>query len=122
MKSIFNGIQWRELVAWLPVLGLLMVLSALPFGWSDYQRIGIYVLGIGYVADYSCNQRWKQFSWSRGKWIYVVNKEGNKAVKREIRIGRQNPQYYEVLEGLEPGEKVITSGYDTYGDSDVLVF
>lgn len=57
-----------------------------------------------------------------GKWIYVVNKEGTKAVKREIRIGRQNPQYYEVLEGLEPCEKVITSGYDTYGDSDVLVF
>ena len=57
-----------------------------------------------------------------GKWIYVVNKDGNKAVKREIRIGRQNPQYYEVLEGLEPGEKVVTSGYDTYGDSDVLVF
>ena len=57
-----------------------------------------------------------------GKWIYVVNKEGTKAVKREIHIGRQNPQYYEVLEGLEPGEKVITSGYDTYGDSDVLVF
>ena len=57
-----------------------------------------------------------------GKWIYVVSKDGNKAVRREIRIGRQNPQYYEVLEGLEPGEKVITSGYDTYGDSDVLVF
>ena len=57
-----------------------------------------------------------------GKWIYVLNKDGNKAVKREIRIGRQNPQYYEVLEGLEPGEKVITSGYETYGDSDVLVF
>ena len=57
-----------------------------------------------------------------GKWIYVVSKDGNKAVKREIRIGRQNPQYYEVLEGLEPGEQVITSSYDTYGDSDVLVF
>ena len=57
-----------------------------------------------------------------GKWIYVINKEGTKAVKREIRIGRQNPQYYEVLEGLAPGEKVITSGYETYGDSDVLVF
>ncbi len=57
-----------------------------------------------------------------GKWIYVVNKEGTKAVKREIRIGRQNPQYYEVIDGLEPGERVITSGYDTYGDSDVLVF
>ncbi|MBQ7273612.1 MAG: HlyD family efflux transporter periplasmic adaptor subunit [Bacteroidales bacterium] len=57
-----------------------------------------------------------------GKWVYVVNKEGTKAVKREIRIGRQNPQYYEVLEGREPGEKVVTSGYETYGDSDVLVF
>ena len=57
-----------------------------------------------------------------GKWIYVVSKDGHKAVKREIRIGRQNPQYYEVQEGLEPGEKVITSSYDTYGDSDVLVF
>ena len=57
-----------------------------------------------------------------GKWIYVVNKEGTKAVKREIRIGRQNPQYYEVLEGLEPGEKIITSGYDNFGDNEVLVF
>ena len=51
-----------------------------------------------------------------------MTKEGNRAVKREIRIGRQNPQYYEVLEGLEAGEKVITSSYDTFGDSDVLVF
>ena len=57
-----------------------------------------------------------------GKWIYVVSKDGGKAVKLEIRIGRQNPQFYEVLEGLEPGEKVITSSYDNYGDSDVLVF
>ncbi len=57
-----------------------------------------------------------------GKWIYVVNKEGTKAVKREIRIGRQNPQYYEVIEGLEDGEKVITSSYDNFGDNDVLVF
>ena len=57
-----------------------------------------------------------------GKWIYVVAPDGGKAVKREIRIGRQNPQYYEVLEGLEPGEKVITSGYDNFGDNEVLVF
>ncbi len=62
------------------------------------------------------------FQKTGGKWIYVVSKDGSKATKREIRIGRQNPQYYEVLEGLEPGERVITSGYDTYGDSDVLVF
>lgn len=57
-----------------------------------------------------------------GKWIYVVSPEGGKAVKREIRIGRQNPQYYEVLEGLEAGEKVITSGYDNFGDNEVLIF
>ena len=57
-----------------------------------------------------------------GKWIYVVSPEGGKAVKREIRIGRQNPQFYEVIEGLEPGEKVITSSYDNFGDNDVLVF
>ena len=57
-----------------------------------------------------------------GKWIYVVSPDGGKAVKREIRIGRQNPQYYEVLEGLEPGEKVITSGYDNFGENEVLVF
>ena len=57
-----------------------------------------------------------------GKWIYVVAPGGGKAVRREIRIGRQNPQYYEVLEGLNPGEKVITSGYDSFGDNEVLVF
>ena len=57
-----------------------------------------------------------------GKWIYVVSPSGDKAVKREIRIGRQNPQFYEVLEGLEPGEKVITSGYDNFGDNEVLIF
>ncbi len=57
-----------------------------------------------------------------GKWIYVVSADGKQAVKREIRIGRQNPQYYEVLEGLEPGEKVIASSYDNFGESDVLVF
>lgn len=57
-----------------------------------------------------------------GKWIYVMSADGTKAVRRDIRIGRQNPQYYEVLDGLEAGEKVITSSYDNFGDSDVLVF
>ena len=57
-----------------------------------------------------------------GKWIYVVSADGTKAVRRDIRIGRQNPQYYEVIEGLEAGERVITSSYDNFGDSDVLVF
>ncbi len=57
-----------------------------------------------------------------GKWIFVVSPDGGKAVRREIRIGRQNPQYYEVLDGLNPGEKVITSDYDSFGDNEVLVF
>ena len=61
------------------------------------------------------------FQKTGGKWIYVVTPDGKEATKREIRIGRQNPQYYEVLEGLTAGEKVITSGYDNYGDNDVLI-
>ena len=55
-----------------------------------------------------------------GKWIYVLDASGNKAVKREIRLGRQNPQHYEVLEGLQAGEKVIVSGYEYFGDNQVL--
>ncbi len=57
-----------------------------------------------------------------GKWIYVLSSDGSKATKRDIRIGRQNPQYYEVVEGLEAGERVITSSYDNFGESEVLVF
>jgi len=56
-----------------------------------------------------------------GQWIFVVTSDGNKAVKRSIRIGRQNPLYYEVLSGLEPGEQVVTSGYDSFGDSEELI-
>ena len=56
-----------------------------------------------------------------GKWVYVLSKDGGRAVKRSIRIGRQNPQFYEILEGLEPGEKVIVSNYDSYGDKDELI-
>lgn len=57
-----------------------------------------------------------------GRWIYVLDKNGNKATKREIKIGRQNPQYYEVTEGLEPGEQVIVSSYDRFGDNETLLF
>ena len=57
-----------------------------------------------------------------GRWIYVIDKNGNKAVRREIKIGRQNPQYYEVTEGLEPGEQVIVSSYDRFGDNETLIF
>lgn len=46
----------------------------------------------------------------------MLDASGHKAYRRNIRIGRQNPQYYEVLEGLEPGERVIVSGYESYKD------
>ncbi|MDO4218268.1 MAG: HlyD family efflux transporter periplasmic adaptor subunit [Bacteroidales bacterium] len=55
-----------------------------------------------------------------GKWIYVLT-DPHRAEKRTISIGRQNPQYYEVLEGLKPGEKVLTGSYDHYGENEVLV-
>lgn len=56
-----------------------------------------------------------------GNWIYVVDPSGEKAYRRDIRIGRQNPQYYEVLEGLSAGERVITSSYENFGSHDVLI-
>lgn len=56
-----------------------------------------------------------------GQWIYVIDKSEAFAVKRSVKLGRQNPQAFEVLEGLEPGEKVITSAYDSFGDNDKLV-
>lgn len=55
-----------------------------------------------------------------GNWVYLI-KDGVRAVKQSIRLGRKNPEYYEVLEGLQPGDKVITSGYDNFGDNEVLV-
>jgi len=56
-----------------------------------------------------------------GQWVYVVNEDDNIAVKRNISIGRQNPRYYEVLEGLKPGEKVVVSSYDNFNDVDQLI-
>ncbi len=57
-----------------------------------------------------------------GNWIYVVDESGNFAEKRSIRLNRKNIEVYEVLEGLQPGERIVTSSYDTFGDADRLVF
>lgn len=56
-----------------------------------------------------------------GKWIYVLADNGKEAVRRQIKIGRQNPQYYEVLEGLKPGERVITSSYESFGEAEKIL-
>lgn len=60
------------------------------------------------------------YSVTGGNWIFVLDESGNRAYRRKIRIGRQNPQYYEVLEGLDPGERVIVSGYEAYKDNEIL--
>ena len=62
------------------------------------------------------------FQTTGGRWIYVLDADGEGATRREIRISRQNPQYYEVLEGLSVGEKVIVSGYEKFGDNERLKF
>ena len=62
------------------------------------------------------------FSDTGGNWVYVVDKSGQRATKRTITLGRKNPEYYEVLEGLQPGEQVITSSYENFGDNEVLEF
>jgi HlyD family secretion protein len=56
-----------------------------------------------------------------GQWVYVVDESGDFAYKRSISLGAQNPRYYEVLEGLKPGEKVVVSNYDNFGDADKLI-
>ncbi len=62
------------------------------------------------------------FESTGGQWIYVVDPSGKFAVKRAIRTGRMNPRYYEILEGLQPGEKVIVSSYTSFGNNDKLIF
>lgn len=62
------------------------------------------------------------FSDTGGNWVYVLDKSGKKASKRKITLGRKNPEYFEVLEGLQVGEQVITSSYENFGDNEVLSF
>ncbi len=61
------------------------------------------------------------FQETGGQWIFVLDPSESFATKRNISIGRKNPKYYEVLEGLKPGEKVIVSGYETFGKNEKLI-
>jgi HlyD family secretion protein len=61
------------------------------------------------------------FQQTGGNWIFKVNDAGTMAYKVNIQLGNQNPEYYEVLEGLKPGDKVVTSSYENYGDMQELV-
>ncbi|MGV8947659.1 MAG: efflux RND transporter periplasmic adaptor subunit [Lutibacter sp.] len=61
------------------------------------------------------------FQSTGGQWIFVIDASGDVAWKRTIRIGKQNSRYYELLEGLQDGEKVITSNYDNFGDAEKII-
>lgn len=62
------------------------------------------------------------FQYTGGQWIFVVDPDGSNAQKRYIQMGKQNPDYYEVLGGLSVGERVITSGYDSFKEAETLIF
>jgi len=85
-------------------------------GQSYYIR-----LQLGEPTDAILLPRGAFFQSTGGQWVYVVNSSGDFATKRQVKIGKQNPQYYEVIEGLEPGELVVTSSYDNFGDTDKLL-
>jgi len=61
------------------------------------------------------------FQKTGGNWIFKVSEDGDTAYKVNIRLGSQNTEYYEVLEGLNPGDKVVTSSYDSFGDAEELI-
>lgn len=77
-------------------------------------------LQLGKPADATLVATGGFYSDTGGRWVYVLNESGTKAEKRNISIGRKNPQFYEVLSGLQPGEQVITSSYENFGEKDVL--
>src|SRR5690606_15896142 len=62
------------------------------------------------------------FQQTAGRWTYLVSEDGSSASRVDIRLGRQNPQFVEVLEGLREGDRIITSGYDAFNGMDLLEF
>ncbi len=78
-------------------------------------------LQLGAPAEAVIIPRGSFYQSTGGNYIFVVSEAEGKAYKRQIKIGRQNPQYYEVVEGLSPGEKVIVSSYEQYGGNEVLL-
>jgi HlyD family secretion protein len=56
-----------------------------------------------------------------GNWVFVLEEGGTRAVKRDVKLGRKNPENFEILEGLQPGDQVITSSYENFGNNEVLI-
>ena len=94
--------------------------EGMPDGLRRGQTLQVRV-ALGELADAMQVPRGGFYQKTGGRWIYVLDEAGEFAVRRQIRLGRQNSQYFEVLEGLEEGEQVITSMYDNFGDMERLV-
>lgn len=94
--------------------------NEMPSGLRRGQTVRIR-LELGESANALQIPRGGFFQTTGGNWIFVLDEDEQRAYRREIDLGRQNPEYFEVQFGLEPGEKVITSGYDTFGDNEILV-
>ena len=62
----------KNSISYLPVIGFLFLIASLPFYYGWFQRAALYILGVSYVIDYVINQRWKDWHWSKNKWVYVA--------------------------------------------------
>jgi RND family efflux transporter MFP subunit len=76
---------------------------------------------LGQPEDAVVVERGNFFQATGGRWIFRLNESGDKAVRTDISIGRQNPRQYEIMEGLKPGDRVIVSGYDAFGDAVEII-
>jgi HlyD family secretion protein len=95
-------------------------INKLPEGIRRGQTVRI-KLELGDLSEATTIARGGFFQTTGGQWVFVVNESGEFAEKRQISLGRKNTQVYEVISGLNPGEKVITSSYDNYGEVEKLV-
>ena len=93
--------------------------GAAPDGIRRGQSLQIRI-ALGDETDAILIPRGGFYQQTGGKWIFALSADGSRAYRKEIRIGRQNPDYYEVLEGLEPNEKVVVNSYENYGDAEEL--
>lgn len=91
----------------------------IPSGIRRGQRVRIR-LELGDASNALLLERGGFFQTTGGSWVYKLDEDGTRAVRTNIRLGQQNPEYFEVIEGLSPGDKVIISSYDTFGDNEVL--
>ena len=94
--------------------------EGMPEGLRRGQTLQVRI-ALGELADALQVPRGGFYQKTGGRWIYVLDPAGEIATRRPIRLGRQNSQFFEVLEGLGEGEQVITSMYDNFGDMEQLV-